>query len=113
MKIEDRIENRDGRKVWVQTHQDAKRFRYEVRIRRTRNCERAAEITPFLTGIPHYVPLGMLSLAAGKDEWMRAIEFKCSCCERRMPARLMEAETCQACFEKAGDENERLDRGEA
>lgn len=55
------------------------------------------------------IPVEMLSLAAGKDAWMRNIEFKCRDCRATFPAHQMECELCPACYDKAGQEIEALD----
>jgi hypothetical protein len=46
------------------------------------------------------VPLELLSLAAGKDAWMREIVFACPECKQRHPAHAMEGEYCQDCYAK-------------
>lgn len=49
------------------------------------------------------IPLPMLPLAAGADEWMRHIIIKCSHCRAPHPAGEMEAGyadlCCQLCFD--------------
>lgn len=83
----------------------------QVRIVKSKSTgQRAAEITPFgRAALRFYVPVEMLSLAAGKDEWMKDIQFKCADCGVKHPAREMECEMCPTCFEKAGEENAALD----
>jgi hypothetical protein len=46
------------------------------------------------------IPLEILSLAAGKDAWMRGIEYKCNDCGERHPASAMECLLCPDCYEK-------------
>ena len=84
-----------------------------VRILRTRTGERFAEIQP--KGRPAYhVPTDLLSLAAGKDAWMRDIRVPCACCgESSYRAGDLESGLCPVCLQEAEEENARLDRGEA
>lgn len=79
----------------------------EVRILKSKtNGMRAAEIKG-RTGI-RIVPVDLLSLAAGRDAWMRDIEFKCADCRERLPAKDMECQMCPSCNEKAFAEMEEL-----
>ena len=86
---------------------------YSVRIRVNKAGQRAAEITPFgRPSLRQYVPLELLALAAGKDAWMRNIQFKCASCRKLTVAGDTEGgEYCQACFDAQGEENARLDGG--
>lgn len=59
------------------------------------------------------VPIEMLSLAAGKDAWMKEILVKCAECRTAVKAGEMECSMCPACYDKAGAENEALDNGGA
>ena len=78
----------------------------EVRIRKAASGQRAAEIVPFgRVALRFYVPLEMLSLAAGKDAWMREIQFKCTDCGTKHAAKDMECEMCPECNEKAMQSN--------
>ncbi len=80
-----------------------------VRIVKSKSTgQRAAQIFNPRKGI-FYVPVELLSLAAGKDEWMRDIEYRCTNCREKHPARDMECEMCPQCFEKAGEENTESD----
>lgn len=80
---------------------------YQVRILKNKAGQRAAEITPSSASARRfYVPVEMLSLAAGKDKWMRQIEFKCRDCRKPYPASKMECELCPDCYERAEQENE-------
>ncbi len=58
------------------------------------------------------VPLDILGLAAGKDAWMRDVQFKCYDCRTPVAAKDAECQMCPACFEKAGEENAALDAGQ-
>lgn len=80
---------------------------FSVRIIRSKDgSQRAAEITPFgRAALRYFVPVEMLSLAAGKDAWMRDIKFKCSDCGEKHAAKEMECQLCPACYEKAEQEN--------
>lgn len=78
-----------------------------VRISKNNSGQRFAHIETNTGGL--MVPLEMLSLAAGKDAWMRQIEFKCAGCGDHHAASEMECECCQACYEKQGEENAILD----
>ena len=52
-----------------------------------------------------YVPVELLSVAAGKDAWMRDILVACKECRTLVKAGDMDCEMCQDCYEKAGEEN--------
>ncbi len=56
-----------------------------------------------------YVPVELLSLAAGKDAWMREITFKCAACGERHAAKVMSNGYCETCVEKQEQENAALD----
>lgn len=59
------------------------------------------------------VPLDIAKLAAGPDAWMRQIPVECREC--RCEFKLCDSDSheyCQGCFDKAGEENARLDAGE-
>lgn len=58
------------------------------------------------------VPFDICRLAAGRDKWLREIIFQCVECKQPVKAGESECQLCPACYEKAGEENERLDRGE-
>lgn len=79
-----------------------------MRIIKTRRGTRFAEIHP-LRGATYRVPVEMLSLAAGKDAWMREIEFECAGCGTPHSAAEMSTEYCPACVEAQEAENARLD----
>lgn len=70
-----------------------------------------AEITP-ASGRKFCVPLEMLGLAAGKDAWMRRIMVRCADCGKRVPAGEMECRMCEECYDRAGEENAKLDAGD-
>jgi len=55
------------------------------------------------------IPLCIVELSAGKDAWMRGIEFKCACCGIKHKAAEMENEHCESCVMEAYAENEELD----
>ena len=54
------------------------------------------------------IALCLVELSAGKDAWMRGIEFKCSCCGVKHKASEMENEMCEDCVMDAYAENEEL-----
>lgn len=77
-----------------------------VRIMKRPNGDRFAQIDPGgHISLRYHVPVQLLSLAAGKDAWMRDIEFRCADCREKHPASKMECELCPACYEKAEAEN--------
>lgn len=78
-----------------------------VRIGRMRNGDLAAEITA--GGRTTVLPAELLGLAAGKDAWMRRIMVRCSDCGKRVPAGEMECRMCDECYNRAGEENAKLD----
>lgn len=79
-----------------------------VRVVRTRQGERFAEIQP-KTGKPYHVPAELLP-AAGKDAWMRDIRLRCSGCgQPHKAADLGSGLYCPACVEEAERENAELD----
>ncbi len=74
--------------------------KYTVSIRRNAAGDRAARITAG-GGITDYVPLELLALAAGKDLWMRKIQFKCKECRTLITADSTDGgEYCQECYDK-------------
>ena len=83
-----------------------------VRILQRRDGTRFAEIRPKLGPIYH-IPAEMLSLAAGKDAWMRDIQLRCSGCRTHHRAGDMETGIyCPACVQAQEEENARQDAGE-
>lgn len=70
-----------------------------------------AEITPE-SGRAFFIPVEMLGLAAGKDEWMRRIMVRCADCGKRVPAGEMECRMCEECYDRSGEENAKLDAGD-
>lgn len=60
-----------------------------------------------------YVPIGICQLGAGEYAYLRQIVVLCEECGK--PYRLADSDSeavCQKCYDAAGEENERLDRGE-
>ncbi len=80
---------------------------HSVRIMRCTNGMRNAVIDN-----AYNVPIEMLPLTAGKDVWMREIKVSCEDCKTPTRAGDMECNMCPACYEQAGEENARQDRGE-
>lgn len=87
---------------FVQTFGDRK-----VLIVKNAHGERAAKIVE--NGQAYYVPVEILNIVTGKDAWMKDILVRCADCKVRVKARDMECEMCSSCYEKAGEENARLD----
>jgi hypothetical protein len=73
---------------------------------------RYALILPDSGSNSHVVPVELLSLTAGRDAWMKNILVRCSVCRVPTKAGEMECNMCEGCYEEAGEENARLDRGE-
>ena len=79
----------------------------DITIVKSKTGQRAARIIEF--GKEYHVPVELLSVAAGKDAWMRDILVKCKVCRTEVKAGDMDCEMCQDCYEKAGEENAALD----
>jgi hypothetical protein len=83
---------------------------FTVTILKSQLAGRAAKVTA--PGHPtRYVPVEMLSLAAGRDAWMREVLVRCSDCKTVVKAGEMDCEMCNDCYEKAGEENRLQDEG--
>ncbi len=78
-----------------------------ITIVKSKTGERAARIES--SGNTYHVPVELLSVAAGKDAWMRDILVKCKECRTEVKAGEIDCEMCQDCYEKAGEENAALD----
>lgn len=87
--------------------------RYEVRL--FQSVETGLRVAKILdtTSRRHserIVPLDVMRLAAGKDQWMRGVVCKCSGCDTRAALSNMEDGLyCLACTEAQQQENARLD----
>jgi hypothetical protein len=56
------------------------------------------------------IPAGMARLAAGRDAYLRNSVVKCDDCGQSYALKDSDSEDlCQECFDKAGEENARLD----
>ena len=72
---------------------------YTVSIRRNASGQRAARISA-AGHADNYVPLELLALCAGRDLWMRKIQFKCKSCRTLIAADSTDGgEYCQECFD--------------
>ena len=74
-----------------------------ARVGKTKTGEHFANVDGF------FIPRDIAGLAAGRDEWMRKILFRCEECRTRVPVGEMECGLCQTCYDRAGEENARLD----
>lgn len=79
----------------------------QVLIVKKADGARAAKILD--RGRISYVPVEILNIVVGKDKWMRNILVRCAECKVRVKAGEMECEMCVSCYEKAGEENAKLD----
>ena len=62
------------------------------------------EVTP--------VPVGIAGMLVGKDAWAKKVHVKCKYCDNRPMVSELEAdELCPECYEKAGEENRKMDEG--
>ena len=72
---------------------------FTVTIRRNASGMRAARID-CKGHSDRYIPLELLALAAGKDAWMKKIQFKCKSCLALIAADSTDGgEYCQECFD--------------
>jgi hypothetical protein len=74
-----------------------------VRVGKTKNGEHFADVDGY------FIPREIARLGAGRGEWMRGILFRCDECRHRGPVGEMECGLCQMCYDRAGEENARLD----